>query len=222
MSVKFLTLVLLAGWSLLGCSEETTKRPDGSTGGKDLAQVKEVQVKETRAPDRQVIPGDAPAPKKVADYVPKGDELPGWSEDTSLGAPGVEAGYDKATIEGLIDGHEADYATDGYNGFAQEFYKKGNTKIRLYLWDMKTAAGATNVYNNNKTKGETQSGLTFETIAGVIEAGIIANRSPTWTAYAHKGHYFVDVQGKYTATEEIAPLKDEVIAFVKLVTGKLP
>lgn len=157
--------------------------------------------------------------------MPKDNELPGWVEDTTVGSPGVEAAYTTGDIEAIIDGAHDPYRDQGCNGFAKQDYTKTPSKVfqlQLFLWDMKTAAGALAMYEKKKADDETGGGLTFETIPGAKDAAVLASDSPAWKAHAYKGHYVFKVYGNAVEPKDLQTLKPDVIAFVNLLLGKLP
>jgi hypothetical protein len=166
---------------------------------------------------------DMAAKKKVEEYVPADNALPGWVEDTAAGPAGVEAAYNDTAIEAIINGHHQPYAKEGCAGFAKQEYKKGNGTIALEIWEMNAATGAKNMYDLNKTTGENDDGWTFDTIAGVTDGGIIINAYDAgWRAYAYKGAYVLMIQAATTETSEQTALRTDVEDFIKLLTGTLP
>ena len=171
--------------------------------------------------------GDGTTTQKVEAYAPADNEISGWTEDTSKGAAGVEAGYTKTDIEALINGKHDPYHAEGSDGFAMEYYKKDlgsgcQGKLTLYLWDMTTAAGAKNMFDKNKSDGETQAGLTFEDITGVVTQGIIAFDA-IYIAYAHKNDYILQISAQPSDVTACGTLlKDDVKTWAQTVTQKLP
>lgn len=201
----------------VACSDDSGTKPTPDAGRKDTLV----------APDEgpmQVEGGvDAPTKQKVEAYVPADNDVAGWVEDTSVGKPGVEAAYTDKEIEDIINGHHQAYATEGTTGFAKQEYKKGNGSISLQIWEMNTATGATNMFDKNKSDGETNSGWTFETVAGVADAAIIITAYDAgWVIYGRKGPYIYEVVAVTSQAGEEAALKTEVEAFIKFLSGNLP
>jgi hypothetical protein len=215
---------------LVGCSDDTKQLPDQGTKkdqqiGKDLVvdkgPAREAGTKEATVVDKGKTPDGAQA-KKVEEYVPKDNEAASWVEDTGVGKPGVEAGYTKKDIEDIIDGSNDPYAAEGENGFAKQDYKKGAFTLSLFLWDMKTAAGAKKMYDKNKLDGEQQAGLKFDPIAGAADGAVIANDNPDWRVYHYKSHYIAKIISRFPDPKDADALKPDVIAFVKHLASKLP
>jgi hypothetical protein len=130
---------------------------------------------------------------KVEKFVPTDTEATPWAEDTTAGPKGVQSAYDDKAIELIINGHHAPFATEGTAGFAKEDYKTGKDTLQLFIWEMKTAASATKLVANFKTKYTQSWGLTFSNIAGVKDLAIIADDSPNWRVFGHKGKYIYEV-----------------------------
>jgi len=133
---------------------------------------------------------------KVETYVPKDNTVTGWIEDAAKGK-GVESGYDKKAIEGIINGSHDPYEKEGCVGFAKQDYKKGANGLIVFLWQMKTTAGAKKMFDKNKKDGEDNAGITFKVIPGVKDAAIIGDDKPQWKAYAHKGPYVFKLYASY-------------------------
>ena len=141
------------------------------------------------------LPSTAPS-SKVETYVLKDNAVKGWIEDVSMGK-GVQSGYDKKAIEGIINGSHDPYDKEGCKGFAKQDYKKGTFTLVLFLWQMNTAAGAKKMFDKNKKDGEDNAGITFKVIPGVKDAAIIGDDKPQWKAYAHKGPYVFKIYASY-------------------------
>jgi hypothetical protein len=235
------SLALVAMIAFLGACSDDSAKPD------TLQPAKEAGADISKTPDKGPVGSDAkidgvkvdqqlvkdgPIAKKVEEYVPKSNDIPGWVENPDEGNPGVEAGYTTADIEAIIDGSHDPYRDAGCNGFAKQDYKKGSGKcqfgicdngtygIALFLWDMKDATGAKAMFDKNKKEGET-AGVTFETVPNALTAAVIGNQSPQWKAYGHKGHYVYKIYATY-APGDTAALKTEAISFVQAFAGKLP
>ena len=133
---------------------------------------------------------------KVETYALKDNAVKGWIEDVAMGK-GVQSGYDKKAIEGLINGSHDPYEKEGCVGFAKQDYINGANKLVLFLWQMNTAAGAKNMFDKNKKDGEDNAGITFKAISGVKDAAIIGDDKPQWKGYAHKGPYVFKIYASY-------------------------
>jgi len=216
------SLLALALLAPAGCSDDT--KPGTPDVRVDTSQPREGgaldQAREKGSVDKGTTTDGPATAKKVEEYVPKDNELAGWTEDPKTGKLGVEAGYTKQDIEAIIDGSNDPYATEGENGFAKQDYAKSTFKLALYLWDMKTAAGAKKMFEKSKTDGEA-NGLVFENVT-VSDDGILANDNPTWKAYGYKSHYTYKIYAKFPDPGQADALKPDVIAFMKLLAGKLP
>lgn len=165
---------------------------------------------------------DMPVPLLVEEYVPANNAIADWVEDTSVGAPGVEAAYTDEDIDDIIDGSHDPYATEGCKGFAkQEFINGAGDTLSLFIWDMNTAAGAKNMFDKNEAAGP-DNGLTYEEIPSVTEKGIIANVGPSFKGYFHKSTYIAKFDAKVASGGELAPFKALVITFVQQLSGTLP
>lgn len=204
----------------VACSDDSgTKTPDA--GKKDIT-VADQGPKPDQGPANEAGV-DAPTKQKVENYVPKDNDVAGWVEDTSVGQPGVESGYTDKDIEDIIDGHHQAYAAEGTTGFAKQEYKKGNGSISLQIWEMNTPTGATNMFNKNKTDGETNSGWTFVDMTGVADAAIIIDAYDAgWVIYGRKGPYVYEVVAATSQAGEEAALKTEAETFIKFLAGNLP
>ena len=136
------------------------------------------------------------ATAKVETFIPKDNAITGWIEDATMGK-GVQAGYDKKSIEALINGSHDPYEKEGCVGFAKQDYIKGTYQLVVFLWQMNTAAGAKKMFDKNKKDGEDNAGITFKVIPGVKDAAIIGDDKPQWKAYAHKGPYIFKIYASY-------------------------
>lgn len=216
------SLVLCLALSLplfVACSDDSGTTPDA--GKKDMI-VADMGPKPDQGPATEGGV-DAPTTQKVETYVPADNDVAGWVEDTSVGQPGVEAAYTDKEIEDIINGHHQAYAAEGTTGFAKQEYKKGNGSISLQIWEMNTATGATNMFDKNKSDGETNSGWTFETVAGVADAAIIITAYDAgWVIYGRKGPYIYEVVAVTSQAGEEATLKTEVEAFIAFLASNLP
>lgn len=170
---------------------------------------------------------DAAQAKKVEAYIPADNDVPGWTEDTTKGKPGVEAAYDKKGIEDLINGKHDPYHAEGTDGFAMEHYKKdfggGCTgTIKFMMWDMTKAASAKKMFEKAKKDGETMAGLTFEEIKSVKDRGIIAFDA-VFEAHAYKNDYVMILTAMPTGDAACkSSVKADVIKFLEKVTTSLP
>jgi hypothetical protein len=234
MTLRSLSLLVLI--AVLGACSDDTAKPDSQLPAKE-AGPDGIQTPDKGPTSDLKVDGKAPTPdgptaKKVEDYVPKPNDVPGWIENPDEGKAGIEAGYTTLEIEAIIDGSHDPYRDAGCNGFAKQDYKKGTGKcamnvceagtfaIVLFLWDMKDAAGAKAMYDKNKKDGEA-NGLTFENVTGAPTAAVIANDNPQWKAYGHKGHYVYKIYATFAPGESDA-LKPEAIKFVQNLASKLP
>lgn len=238
MSLKSLALVAVIAF-LAACSDDSAK-PDtlqptkeaGADIGKTPDKGPGSDAKVDGAKTDGALAKDGPAAKKVEEYIPKDNDIPGWVENPDEGKAGIEAGYTTLEIEAIIDGSHDPYRDAGCNGFAKQDFKKGTGKcqfgtcdaktyaIALFLWDMKDAAGAKAMFDKNKKDGEA-NGYTFETVPNALTAAIIANDNPQWKAYGHKSHYVYKIYATYAPGEGPA-LKAETISFIQALVGKLP
>ena len=130
---------------------------------------------------------------KVEKFVLTDKEATPWVEDTTAGPAGVQAAYTDKGIELIINGHHAPFATEGTAGFAKEDYKTGKDTLQLFIWEMNKAASATKLVADFKKTYTTQWGLTFQNITGVKDLAIIADDSPNWRVFGHKGKYIYEV-----------------------------
>jgi hypothetical protein len=188
---------------------------------------------------------EAAVAKKVEEYMPANNEITGWIQGppcgvacTSAGSECgthtclstskcscVQAGYTKLDIEAIIDGSNDPYDALGVNGFAYEVYTKGTVvpdagvlpKIELFVWDMKTAAAAKQMFDKDKADDET-AGVVFEVITGVTDGGIIGSTTAKYKAYGYKSHYVFKIYG----LPKDAATKTDTTNVVKNMTGKLP
>lgn len=221
-----LPILITTALVLAACSDDDEKNTDAAvTPDKSVVdqQIGGEKLKDDQYVDDQQIPSDAPAKKKVHEYLPKGTEVTGWSEDVAAGKAGPDSAYTKVAIEALINGKHDPYHVEGCDAFAQEQYKKTfsstcTAMAEIMIWECPLAAGATKMHNKNKTS----SGLTWSTIAGVKDEGLIADDSPIWRALGRKNVYVY----KMDATASDAPcyttLKADVESFVKTLAGNLP
>ena len=130
---------------------------------------------------------------KVEKFALTDKEATPWAEDTSAGPKGVQAAYNDKAIELIINGHHAPFATEGTAGFVKEDYKTGKDTLQLFLWEMNKAASAATLVATFKKTYTTQWGLTFQNITGVKDLAIIADDSPNWRVFGHKGKYIYEV-----------------------------
>lgn len=240
MSFRSLALLVAVAF-LVACSDDTqtptpdTKQPVKEAGA-DLAKSDKGPGSDAKVDGAKIdgkVPGkDGPAAKKVEEYIPKPNDVPGWVENPDEGKAGIEAGYTTLEIEAIIDGSHDPYRDAGCNGFAKQDYKKGSGKcqmnvcdagtygIVLFLWDMKDDAAAKAMFDKNKKDGEA-NGITFETVPNAATAAIIGDDAPQWKAYGHKSHYVYKLYATF-APGEGAKLKPEAITFIQALASKLP
>lgn len=236
---------------LTACSDDDNgKKDSGPTPDQQVTDqaVTDKGPGSDATPDQ--APGDGPATKSVEEYVLADGDVTGWAEDASKGRGcssntdcalttgqtcdttagvclGADFGHSKTEIEDLIDGKHDPYAAEGCDGFVQQHYKKDFTggctgTLTLYIWDMTAATGAKKMFDKDKLDGETNAGLTFETLASVQTEGIIADNVPEWTAYAHKGDFLVSISAMYSDSACKADLKADTVSFLEKVTQKMP
>ena len=170
---------------------------DQGGGSKDMSEA--AQLKAETVAFVKLLTTSLPAAgsaNKVETLMPKPGAIKGWVEDPSMGQ-GVQAGYTTKDIEALINGSHDPYAKEGNVGFAKEDYQRGKFKLVVFLWQMKTAAGAKKMFDKNKEDGEDNAGLTFETLSGVKDAAIIGDDKPQWKAFAHRGPYVFKIYTTY-------------------------
>lgn len=220
------TLALLFVAALLGaCSDDDEKPKDQGIkqdqGIADKGIVADKGTGDTTIADKGTT--DAPAKKKVEEYLPKDNDITGWTEDTSVGQPGVESGYTKLAIEALINGKHDPYHAQNCDAFAMEQYKKTfdstcSAALEIMIWECTTSTGSKFMYDKDKT----DSGLTWAIITGVKDEGVMADDSPLWRSLAYKGPYIMKIDSTPTAPSCRPALKTDVESFVKNVTGKLP
>lgn len=220
-----LVMSILLG-ALASCSDDSNQK-DSSVAGDSRIDGAAVTGDKGPAVDGQVTADksptvDAPAAQKVEAYVPADNEATGWVENTAVGKAGVEAGYTTKEIDDIIDGSHDPYAAAGCNGFAKQDYKKGDYKLVLFLWDMTTNAAAKKMFDDDKKHDETMSGLTFEAITDAAESAIIANDVPEWKVYGYKSHYIYKIRADFGDASKADAAKPDVVAFVKVLAGKLP
>ena len=177
----------------------TDKAMGDATGGGDASSVGDASAPAIQTNTEafiKVLANKLPSgatTDKVEKFVPTDVEAKPWAEDTSAGPKGVQSAYNDKAIELIINGHHAPFATEGTAGFAKEDYKTGKDTLQLFIWEMNKAASATKLVNDFKTKLVSTAGLTFLTIAGVKDLAIIADDSPNWRAFGHKGKYIYEV-----------------------------
>ena len=221
---KLSTIISLLGLSLFsplwGCSDDTEAAKDSGTPA-DQAQV---TFKDQSSAADQGPAADQAIPLKVEEYVPADNAIGDWVEDTSVGSPGVEAGYTDEDIMALrINGEHAPYATEGCSGFAMQDFINGNgDTLSLKIWDMNSAAGAENMYDVDVQKGVDEEGLTFEEIPGVSEEGVLATVGAYWKAYFHKSTYIAKIYAKVASGGDKEALKALVITFIQQLSASLP
>jgi hypothetical protein len=167
------------------CSDDDEKTDAGVTPDQNVVADKSVGDQKTG--DDQKVTADAPAKKQVHEYLPKGTEVTGWSEDVAAGKAGPDGAYTKKDIEDLINGKHDPYHLEGCGAFAREQYKKTFTSActasaEIMIWECPTAASAKKMHDKNKAAA---SGLTWTAIAGVTDEGLIADDSPLWRSLGH-------------------------------------
>jgi hypothetical protein len=223
--------LLLAALLMVACSDDTDKKNDqGVTGDQGVADQGPADDKgptDDKGPAADNGTPDGPVAQKVEDYMPKDNEISGWTEDTSMGKAGVEAGYTKKEIDDIIDGEHDPYDAEGCVGFAREYYKKAisascNGTVELKIWEMNDAAGAKKMFDADKLDAEQMGGLTFENIPNVTTLGVIADSPPGWRVFAHKNAYILKMKANYDDMGCKDDLKAETITWAQTVTQKLP
>jgi hypothetical protein len=203
------------------CSDDDEKTDAGVTP--DLKAIIDQAVGDQKTGGDQKITPDAPAKKQVHEYLPKGTEVTGWSEDVAAGKAGPDGAYTKKDIEDLINGKHDPYHAEGCGAFAREQYKKTFTSnctasAEIMIWECPTAASAKKMHDKNKTS----SGLTFTTIAGVVDEGLIADDSPIWRGLGHKNGYVYKMDATASDSPCYTAVKADVESFIKLLAGNLP
>ena len=217
--MRGLSLLLLCGtmaW-IVACSDDDTDA-DSGTPDQKVAQPDQKVIQPDKGADKATgdmsaadsVKADtiafvkamttalpsAGSTKKVETFILGDNGVKGWVEDVSMGK-GVESGYDKKAIEAIINGSHDPYESEGCEGFAKQDYKKGAYTMIVFMWQMKTAAGAKKMFDKNKKDGEDNAGITFKVITGVKDAAIIGDDKPQWKAYAHKGPYIFKIYASY-------------------------
>ena len=223
-----LVLIIAAAPALIYCSDDDvdpSKDPDKGVAG-DMTVTEDQGAKDVAAQDLAGAPDqtkvDAGPPQKVEHYAPADNAAGSWVEDTSVGVPGVEAGYTTGEIEGIINGAHDAYRDEGCKGFVKQDYKIGDMTLQLYLWDMDTEAGALKMFNENKTKGEDYEGLTFEAVADVPDQAIIASDALVLKAYLVKNNYIAKISARCMNSADLASLKTSTVEFITYLAGQLP
>ncbi|HEY3352397.1 MAG TPA: hypothetical protein VGQ83_04045 [Polyangia bacterium] len=155
----------------------------------------------------------------VASFFPADNEVAGWTEDTTLGQPGVEVFATKATAEGVIDGDVEPFAAVGFTSFARNYYVNAAYKIELRVWDMGTATKNTALYDDLVASDPLYSANTWEA-QSIGDAGRIADLGSNWWVNARKGQYYVEVKINQTSSGDAAARADG-IAFLTAVVAKI-
>jgi hypothetical protein len=217
-----LTLTL----AFAACSDDDVELDSGATPDQkvvvDQSLSDQILVDQKTGSDQKVT--DAPAKKKVHEYLPKGTEVTGWSEDVAAGAAGPDSGYTKTAIEALINGKHDPYHVEGCDAFAREQYKKTFTATcsaaaEIMIWECPTAVAAKKMHDKNKAAA---SSLTWTTIAGVTAEGLVADDSPLWRGLGYKTVYVYKMDATATDSPCFTTLKADVESFVKVLAGNLP
>jgi hypothetical protein len=226
-----LSLLLAFALVAVSCSDDDTDKKDTGvtvdTGpGIDHGQFVDVGPGGD-GPVADKSSADAAPKLKVADYIPKDNDIAGWTEDSATGKPGVEAGYTKKDIEDLINGKHDPYAAKGCNAFAMQHYKKTisstcNGKLEIFLWECPTAADAKSLFDKNKKDGETSAGLTFETVPNAKDMAILADNIPGWEGYGHKGPYIWKIFLHYGGPPCGPTAKPCGVLWMQTMSTKLP
>lgn len=153
--------------------------------------------------------------KDVIDYLPASGEISGWVEDTDKGEAGPESTSDVQEATMWVDGAmDLFTATGGWVALAREFYKNGETRISLFIYEMSDETTAVQVYDTMASySGVSWSDFSFD---GGEDRGRFGTIYTDCYADAVKGKYFVETWTEPETAEA------EAKAFTKAVLLKLP
>jgi hypothetical protein len=85
--------------------------------------------------------------KTLVDYLPASGEVTGWEENTDYGEPGPEATTDVGVATIWVNGAITRFTdTGGWVGLAIEFYKNGDWKTKLTIYEMDDNQSAQDAY----------------------------------------------------------------------------
>lgn len=151
----------------------------------------------------------------IGDLLPKGGEVSGYSVDPAL--PGLQVGKSAAAIEGLVNGDAAPFLEKGLLAFAWNRYASGTRKLDVRVWQMKSAAVASETYDALVVSASLYAANTW-TAVSVGDAGRVANTGASYWINVRRGAYLVEVRG--TPADDTS--RADVEAFAKAIAAKAP
>lgn len=159
-----------------------------------------------------------PSTPSIDKFFPADNEVGSWAADTTVATPGVQVAKSNSAIEALVNGDAAPFEAKGTLALGWNRYKSGSSKLDVRVWQMKSAADATDTYGYLVTDVSLYKANTWTTLSGVGEDGRIADTGGSWWLNARKGVYIVELRITPNGTQPRA----DVEAFAKAVIGKMP
>ena len=84
----------------------------------------------------------------LMDLMPDSNEILGWYENTKMGEPEIEITDELSVATYWVNGAMDSYTkTGGWIALAREFYKKDDTEVSLYIYEMSSKEKASKVFN---------------------------------------------------------------------------
>jgi len=130
-------------------------------------------------------------PVEIDELFPGNNELGAWIEDTSVGGAGVEVANTPNEAEALINGDADPFTSHDFAKFARQNYIDGTRQLELRIWQMPTAAGATEIYDFLVANNSIYMASSWENVA-IGAAGRASNTGASWWVNARSGAFYVE------------------------------
>ena len=159
---------------------------------------------------------DDSAPVPFDQLFPANDEISGYIENTSFGNAGVEVAADGDEAIALIDGSADPFIAAGFIEFGIEYYKNGDSELRLDIWQMNNAQVARTLYSDlTSTNAVYMSQIWTDLDIG--QEGRIADTGAYSWVNARSGSYYIEAKINQVTDQGRADAQ----AFAEAVISKL-
>lgn len=150
---------------------------------------------------------------------PANNAVSGWSENTTVGAAGVESATTDLAVEGLIDGAAEPFIARDWVAFGWQQYVNGSYHIDLQMWQMASAAVATDLYTGLLVEGRYDTTF-WETITLGDESRVWDTQSQLtgWWFNVRSGAYYLEA----AVTPNDADARTAAETFLAAIVADLP
>lgn len=155
------------------------------------------------------------APPSIDSFFPQDNAIGSYALEAS--SPKVQVAKSSTAMESLINGDAAPYITKGAAALGWGKYASGAYRLDARVWQLKSAASATETYDYLVSDVALYQANTWTTLS-VGEAGRVADTGSSWWLNARKGSYIIEV--KVTAKD--ATSRTDAESFATAMAKAMP